>query len=51
MVKMAARDYVRVQNRPAEANGHGKPTGATEEPPPPIDDDFAAYDEHEQAPF
>jgi hypothetical protein len=39
MVKIAARDYVRVQDRPADSNGHGKATH-TDEPPPPSDEDL-----------
>jgi hypothetical protein len=40
MAKIAAREYVRVQDRPADANGHGKVAAPADEPPPPGDEDF-----------
>jgi hypothetical protein len=51
MAKIAPRDYVRVQNRPADANGHGKAAGVTEDEPPPPSDWDAPHEATEDAPF
>jgi hypothetical protein len=52
MVKIAPRDYVRVQNRPADANG--KAVASSDDPPPYTDEDLGggpAWIEPEDAPF
>jgi hypothetical protein len=51
MAKIAAREYVRVQDRPADSNGHGKANGHSDEPPPYTDEDLSGGGPVDDIPF